>query len=211
MPRACSPLVCAGFSRLLRRSPASVPCLPEGAPRAQDPTTLRNICESIVIPNLQFRDSDEEIFRENYVDYIRKDSEGSDTDTRRRMASELVKALTSKFKETVTAAISGYVSSLLAEYAADPGRKWRQKDCAIYLIMALTVRGKSDAKGVTATNELVSIGDFFAGHIVPELQAAPGRAHDVLQADALKFLTAFRGQIPKPTARALGLRASSSC
>ena len=33
--------------------------------------------------------------------------QGSDTDTRRRMACELVKGLTSKFKETVTAAISG--------------------------------------------------------------------------------------------------------
>ena len=47
------------------------------------------------------------------------------------MACELVKGLTNKFKETVTAAISGYVTTLLAEYATDPVRKWRQKDCAV--------------------------------------------------------------------------------
>ena len=64
----------------------------------------------------------------------------------------------------------------------------------IYLIMALTVRGKSDAKGVVATNELVSIGDFFTGHVVPELQAPIGAGSNVLKADALKFLTTFRSQ-----------------
>lgn len=150
-----------------------------------------------MIPNLQFREADKEVFDENWIEYIRRDVEGSDTDTRRRMASELVKALTASFKETVTSAMSGYVGKLLAEYSADPARNWKQKDCAIFLITALTVRSKTDTQGATSTNELVNIGDFFTGHIVPELQAPVGRGSDLLKADALRFLTTFRTQIPK--------------
>ena len=169
----------------------------------EDGSTLRTIIQNIVIPNLRFRDSDEELFEDNYVEYIRRDIEGSDTDTRRRMACELLKALTAKFQQAVTQSVSGYVSSLLAEHAAAPESAWKQKDCAIYLVIALTVRGKSEAKGATLTNELVNVGDFFGAHILPELQAPPGRGHPVLKADALKFVTTFRQQIPKPGCLAL--------
>jgi len=53
--------------------------------------TLRMVCEQIVIPNLTFRDDDEELFDMNHVEYIRRDIEGSDGDTRRKGASELVR------------------------------------------------------------------------------------------------------------------------
>jgi exportin-2 (importin alpha re-exporter) len=47
-----------------------------------DPATLTQICESIVIPNVRIRDEDEELFEMNHVEYIRRDVEGSDLDTR---------------------------------------------------------------------------------------------------------------------------------
>jgi hypothetical protein len=40
---------------------------------------------------LTFRDDDEELFDMNHVEYIRRDIEGSDGDTRRKSASELVR------------------------------------------------------------------------------------------------------------------------
>jgi exportin-2 (importin alpha re-exporter) len=51
--------------------------------------TLRQVCESIVIPNLTFTEDDEELFETNHVEYVRRDIEGSDSDTRRRGACEL--------------------------------------------------------------------------------------------------------------------------
>jgi len=187
-------------ARARRRSAA-----PELKPDApwQSPETLKNICQNIIIPNLQFRESDEELFTDNYVEYIRRDMEGSDAETRRRMACELLKALTSKFQATVTQAVSGYVSSLLAEAAAAPETAWKQKDCALYLVTALTVRGKTESRGVTATNDLVNVADFFATHVAPELQRPAAHASHVLQADALKFLTTFRVQISRPACLAL--------
>jgi exportin-2 (importin alpha re-exporter) len=167
--------------------------------------TLRQVCESIVIPNLQFREDDEELFQSNHVEYIRRDIEGSDSDTRRRGACELVKGLTAKFPEGMTASVSGYVTALLGQYTADPANNWKAKDAAIYLVISLTVKSQSAAKGATEINEMVSITDFFSQQIAPELAAAAaagsaatgdaGRA--VLYADALKFLTIFRSHIPK--------------
>ena len=37
----------------------------------------------------------------------------------------------------VTQLFTGYVSSMLAEYAAKPGEAWKAKDCAVYLVIAL--------------------------------------------------------------------------
>ena len=168
--------------------------------------TLRQVCESIVIPNLQFREDDEELFESNHVEYIRRDIEGSDSDTRRRGACELVKGLTAKFPEVMTQSVSGYVTALLGQYAADPHNAWKAKDAAVYLVISLVVKSKSVVKGATETNDLVSITDFFTQQIAPELaraasgDAAGGTGRHVLYADALKFLTIFRSQIPKQMA-----------
>lgn len=62
---------------------------------------LKQICENIVIPNLTMREEDEEMFELNWVEYVRRDTEGSDSDTRRRAAAELVKSLTVKFSSEV--------------------------------------------------------------------------------------------------------------
>ncbi|KAL6780583.1 hypothetical protein ACKKBF_B12565 [Auxenochlorella protothecoides x Auxenochlorella symbiontica] len=169
----------------------------------QDPAVLRQVCESIVIPNLRIREDMEELFEMNWVEYVRRDTEGSDSDTRRRAASELVKALTARYPAQTTELFSGYVASMLAE-AGGTGRaaRWKAKDCAIYLVAALTLRGKTASAGATSTNDLVNLQDFYAQHIAPELAAADVNDLPVLKADALKFATTFRSQLPKATALA---------
>lgn len=65
----------------------------------------------------------------------------------------------------VTQLFSGYVNALLAEYARDPSVNWKAKDCAIYLVVALTVRGRTAAQGATTTNQLVNTGDFYNSQV----------------------------------------------
>ena len=71
-----------------------------------DEGTLKQICERVVLPNLQIRDEDEELFEMNWLDYVRRDMEGSDSDTRRRTACELVKGLSVHYEARVTALFS---------------------------------------------------------------------------------------------------------
>ena len=62
---------------------------------------LREVCERIVLPNLRLTPDLLEVFESNFVEYIRRDTEGSDFDTRRRAATELVRSLTAKFPQEV--------------------------------------------------------------------------------------------------------------
>ena len=50
-----------------------------------------------------------QVFEMNPLEYIRRDAEGSDSDTRRRAAADLVKSLTEKFPSQVTQLFTGYV------------------------------------------------------------------------------------------------------
>ena len=161
------------------------------------PETLQNIIENIAIPNLQFRADDEEIFTDNFAEYLRRDMEGGDQETRRRAACELIKALAEKFPESSTAAIGGYVQQLLGQYSQNPSVFWKAKDCAIYLVLALAVKKKTNARGATEVNKLVDVSDFFNSHIKPELCENAAMSHPVIRADCLKFLTVFRGFVPR--------------
>lgn len=168
-----------------------------------DANVLKQICESIILPNLRVRAEDEEVFDMNPIEYIRRDSEGGDSDTRRRAAADLVRALTDTFEAQVTELFTGYVGALLQEYASNTAEGWRAKDCAVYLVMAVTVKGRMGEKGATTLNRLVNISDFFTQQVLPELQDPKVNDRPILKADALKFVTVFRSQLPPQTLLAL--------
>lgn len=56
-----------------------------------------------------FPASDEELFEDNPEEYIRRDIEGSDVDTRRRAACDLVKVLSKFFEEKMMTIFGQYV------------------------------------------------------------------------------------------------------
>ena len=50
-------------------------------------------------------------------------------------------------------------------------------------------------QGVTSTSALVKVVDWFAEHVLGDLQAAPGAVHPILQVDAIRYLYTFRNQV----------------
>jgi exportin-2 (importin alpha re-exporter) len=110
------------------------------------------------------------------------------------MACELVKGLSSHYREQVTGMFTGYIQTMIQEYAANPVQNWKAKDCAIYLVVSLAQRQAS--VGAVAS-DLVNFEQFFSSQIVPELRAQDVNSNALLKADALKFVTTFRTQIPK--------------
>ncbi|KAI3681877.1 hypothetical protein L6452_36682 [Arctium lappa] len=161
---------------------------------------LQQITQSIVIPNVMLRDEDEELFEMNYVEFIRRDMEGSDLDTRRRIACELLKGIAGNYKEKITERVSAQIHNCLALFAENPAANWKYKDCAIYLVVSLATK---KAAGASISTDLVDVENFFRSVIVPELQGQDVNAFPMLKAGALKFFTMFRVLIPKPIAMAL--------
>lgn len=167
---------------------------------------LKQVCEGVVIPNIQLREGDIELFEMNWVEYVRRDTEGSDSDTRRRAASELVKALVEKFPLQTTKLFSGYVSALLSSAnkypptqsnAAAVCESWQSKDAAIFLVTALAAKTKTSTAGATTTNELVDLQEFYTNHIAPELEDPNIEDRAIIKADSLRFVTVFRSQFSK--------------
>lgn len=162
----------------------------------EGPDVLSSICEKVIIPNMEFRECDEELFEDNPEEYIRRDIEGSDVDTRRRAACDLVKALAKHFEEKITQVFSEYVNAMLQMYSKDPNGKWKSKDAAIYLVTSMAVKGQTARHGITQTNELVNLTDFFNGHILTTLQSQNVDEFPILKADCIRYYLVFRNQLP---------------
>lgn len=179
--------------------------------------TLKSICEKIVIPCMMLRENDVEQFEDEPLDCewregwkrvvvlfssidcfcadVRQDIEGSDLDTRRRSAKELVKGLRKNYEKLVTEIFGAYIQTLLAQYQGNPKGNWKAKDVAVYLLTAVAVSTFRAATGASTVNEMVPLIPFFQSSILPDLQPS-NTVHPILQADALKFVITFRGQIP---------------
>ncbi|KAH9496808.1 Exportin-2 [Bulinus truncatus] len=158
--------------------------------------TLASICEKVVVPNMQLRDADEELFEDNPEEYMRRDIEGSDVDTRRRAACDLVQALSKSFEGPVIQNFSRYVQALLENYSKNPNANWKSKDAAIFLVTSLAAKGQTQKQGVTQTSELVNITEFYHSHILPDLKSNNVDEMPILKADIIKYLMVFRNQLP---------------
>eukprot|EP01117_Protostelium_nocturnum_P012777 TRINITY_DN4729_c0_g4_i1.p1 TRINITY_DN4729_c0_g4~~TRINITY_DN4729_c0_g4_i1.p1 ORF type:complete len:1023 (-),score=284.50 TRINITY_DN4729_c0_g4_i1:134-3040(-) len=163
---------------------------------------LQTICEQIAIPNLKLREIEVEMFEDDPIEFIRRDVEGNDNDTRRRAATELIKGLRKYFAQETTAICTNSITQLLKSYTENPTANWASKDVSIYLVPALAVRTATAAQGTTAVNELVPIMEFFQNHVYPELSPS-NSASQILRADALKYVWTFRQQMPKETYNAI--------
>ena len=161
-----------------------------------DPSTQTQIVQGVIFPNIALRDSDIEMFEDEPIEFIRRDLEGSDSETRRRAAGDLLQQLSDRFPQSVTGIVMAVVNQCLDEYKKNPQEGWRSKDTAVNLFYATAAKGTATtAHGVTTTNENVDIGDFFSKHLASDLQDSDAQA--LLKVDAIKYLYVFRSIITK--------------
>ena len=164
----------------------------------EEENVLKSICEQVVITNIQFRESDEELFEMNPEEYVRRDIEGSDVDTRRRAACDLVKGLCRLFEEPVSKLFAEFVNVMIDQFNANPKANWKSKDAAVFLVTNLAAKSKTEKAGTTQVRELVNVSEFFVNVVSKELFAVSSlKEFPVLRADALKYLVTFRNHLQK--------------
>jgi len=125
--------------------------------------------------------SDEELFEDNPDEYIRRDIDGSDVDTRRRAACDLVRVLSKYFEERMMQIFGQYVQAMLQKYGENAAANWRSKDAALYLVTSLAAKGQTERSGVTQTSQLVNLSDFSGQHIIPELDKPNRKVSSVVR------------------------------
>ena len=84
---------------------------------------------------------------------------------------------------------------MLQQYGANPQANWKDKNTAIFLLVAIASRTSTAQLGVTQTNNLVDIVDFFTRHILGDLETDVDAGSPILKVDAIKFLYTFRSQV----------------
>lgn len=158
---------------------------------------LSSICTQVVLPNMTLREADEELFEDDPMEYIRRDLEGSDSETRRRASADLVRGLLTLFEKQVTDIFSSHIGQCLQAYHQDTQTNWRAKDTALYLITSLSAKTLTAQSGATSTNAYIQILPVFMEHIVPDLQAPLENmsVHPIIKVDAIKYLMLFRNQV----------------
>ncbi|ORY03577.1 CAS/CSE protein [Clohesyomyces aquaticus] len=154
---------------------------------------LVQIIEKVILPNLSLRESDVELSEDEPIEFIRRDLEGSDNDTRRRSATNFLRQLMSRFEQLVTTTSKKYIDSYLQAYQLDKSN-WKAKDTAVYLFTAIASTGTATAaQGVLTVNPHVDVLDFFQKNVAGDLQATD--AELILQVDAIKYIYVFRSQL----------------
>lgn len=157
----------------------------------QNENSINEIIEKIILPNIYFREIDEEAFEDEPINYVRSDLEGSDFDSRRKSATDFLRELKELNSELLTNSVMKYVNQFLTMTQDD----WRNKDTAIYLFSSLATKGSVTNIGVTSTNVLVDVVKFFTDNIANDL-VSPS-THPILQVDAIKYILVFRNQLTK--------------
>lgn len=149
---------------------------------------IKEIIEKIILPNIVFRDVDEELFEDEPISFVRSDLDGSDFDSRRKSSTDFLREL----KEVNTALLTNTVMTYVNQFLSH--NDWRNKDIAIYLFTSLAAKGSVTNIGVTSTNMLVDVVDFFTSNIASYLvdDASP-----ILKTDAIKYIMTFRNQLTK--------------
>lgn len=156
------------------------------------PNIIETICDKIIVPNVELRDSDLEVFEDEPIEFIRKDMEGSNHNSRRIAASDMIKGLMEHFEEEVSKIISNYISLYLQEYKSNT-KRWKRKDAAIFLFNSVAIKSSVSFKGVTKVNPRFNIVSFFSENIISDLQSES--IHPILKVDGIKYFEIFRYQV----------------
>lgn len=158
-----------------------------------DENILGQIVEKVILPNVTLRESDIEMFEDEPIEFIRRDLEGSDTDSRRRAATDFLRKLLEKFEVLVTSVVFKYIDHYLTQGQKD----WKAKDTAVYLYLAVAAKGAvTAAQGVKTVNPHVNVVEFFQNHIAADLLNDAG-VEPISKVDAIKYLHNFRSQLTR--------------
>ncbi|KAK5779823.1 importin-alpha export receptor PWA37_001820 [Arxiozyma heterogenica] len=157
---------------------------------------MNRVTEQIILPNVTLREADIELFEDDPIEYIRRDLEGSDDDTRRKACTDFLKELKENNCTLVTKIFLNHMKYFFEKYQSNPVEFWKFKDLYVYLFTTLAINGSLSNNGVSSTNPLLDVLDFFKNQILPDLTSS-SIPHLILRIDAIKFIYIFRNQLNK--------------
>ncbi|KAA6396547.1 MAG: putative Importin alpha re-exporter [Streblomastix strix] len=175
--------------------------------------TINATLLNVIVPSLTMTQSEVESFRDDPLNFIALDLEGSELRTRRHVCVELLKGIENQQKgeerEKLENLVLESAKEKLALYAKDPINHWGEKINAIMLITAFANKASTVQKGVTQTDHSDFIHSFFVSSILAPLSqsriqsaSSPNDSNaelaaQLVESQEIKFAHFFRGMLPK--------------
>lgn len=156
---------------------------------------LQHICDDVIIKNLTLRAEDVEQFEDEPFEFLKRDVEGSDLHTRRRGASDFVRALGKHFEAEIFQILTNSINACLRDYGENPQQNWAKKDIVYNLVCAMASKAVTARQGATSTSQLINISDFYQQFVRADLLEGDPNSFPILRTDALKYLVLFRNQL----------------
>ena len=82
-----------------------------------------------------------------------------------------VKALCVQFNDQITPICINFIDQMMSQYNANRSAKWKLKDAALTLLLAVSVKSSTKQFGANELNAKVNVMKYFGPHILSELQA----------------------------------------
>ncbi|OLY82980.1 Exportin-2 [Smittium mucronatum] len=155
---------------------------------------IDTICQKIVLRNIELSTSDEELFEDDPIMYVRRELEGYEADSRRNASSELVRGMLEHYGTETTQAMLRFIMLKLEDYSKNPSSNWKSKDDAVFMVSSISTMASVKSLGVTQTNNLVDLNEFYQFHMLPHLVNLNSDL-PILKSDAIKYIYVFRNQL----------------
>ncbi|OMJ30372.1 Exportin-2 [Smittium culicis] len=154
------------------------------------------ICQKIILRNIELSVSDEELFEDDPIMYVKRELEGYEADSRRNASSELVRGMLEQFGAETTQAMLQFIMAKLDEYSKNPSLNWKSKDTAQFMVSSISTMASVKSLGVTQTNNLVDLNDFFQSQILTHLTNINSDSDSpILKSNSIKYIYIFRNQL----------------
>eukprot|EP01054_Gregarina_sp_Poly1_P010940 Gregarina_sp_Poly_1__10939@NODE_85_length_15275_cov_135_187336_g73_i0_p1_GENE_NODE_85_length_15275_cov_135_187336_g73_i0NODE_85_length_15275_cov_135_187336_g73_i0_p1_ORF_typecomplete_len1047_score157_63Cse1/PF08506_10/3_2e45Cse1/PF08506_10/1_5e03CAS_CSE1/PF03378_15/3_1e02CAS_CSE1/PF03378_15/5_1e34IBN_N/PF03810_19/0_00044Xpo1/PF08389_12/0_043Xpo1/PF08389_12/43Xpo1/PF08389_12/1_3e04Xpo1/PF08389_12/3_8e02Arm_2/PF04826_13/1_1e03Arm_2/PF04826_13/2e03Arm_2/PF04826_13/1Adaptin_N/PF01602_20/7Adaptin_N/P len=176
---------------------------PEVNLAAEIPNFLELTCRDIILKNVPIREDDVEALEDDPLQFARDAWEGNQRGARRDGVLQLIKALLSRHEHDVRSVLLNAINELLMQAQSSmptAGQKYLVKEAATFLIVAISVKTSTVAKGITEVYDLAPILDFLESQIIPALEDDVGKCNTsesvLFRCAAIKYVCSFRHIIP---------------
>ncbi|KAK3135183.1 hypothetical protein QOZ80_5BG0415680 [Eleusine coracana subsp. coracana] len=86
---------------------------------------LKRVFSCIIVPNLLLRDEDVQLFKEDWVEYIKRDKDGNAGNTTQKAVWQLLYAHVNEANEQVLALVLALVQQMIDAYTGHSDKDWR--------------------------------------------------------------------------------------
>ena len=133
-------------------------------------TNMISLFSTLIVPNISITEEDMEEYEFEPETYVKNDLEESDTETRRRQCMKFVQSLAKRFPNEINNMISGYVTTLLADYQTSRDKEWTKKATVLNLIITASIAQytyRSGAEQIQISFEVLA--NYLETLVLPEL------------------------------------------